>query len=520
MALLVRLLRLVVRNEAMRQDPVEIYGWRVFALVCAACFGGMLFGWETGAIGGILAMKPAQERFGTLHRSKAERSDLDQNIVSTLQAGCFVACLLTSWLTEQFGRRLCLVATGGLAMIGVIMQAASAVDGSLPVMYAGRFIAGLGVGAASTLTPLYVSECAPRAIRGGLTAFYQLFIVCGIMLAFWVNYGCVLHVPAPAVFILPLSLQALPAVPRWVARQDDWERATKILVKLRGLPADSDYVSGEIREIADQLEAERRLMGDATALTLLKEMVLIPGNRNRAIISVVLMICQQMTGVNSINYYAPQIFQNLGMDGTNTSLFATGVYGVAKTAACAAFLVFVADSLGRRWSLLWTSAAQAVVLYVIGIYGRVQPPVAGQPVTAFGYVAIACIYLWAAAFQFGWGPACWILVSEMPTARLRAMNVALAAAVQWLFNFVMARTVLTMQNTMGRAGYGMFFMFGSFDILMGIFVWFCVPETKGLSLEKMDELFGVTEQVKRLDAELPEEHPRPDSVQEVHVGKT
>lgn len=80
------------------------------------------------------------------------------------------------------------------------------------------------------------------------------------------------------------------------------------------------------------------------------------------------------------NYYAPQIFQNLGMDGTNTSLFATGVYGVAKTAACAAFLVFVADSLGRRWSLLWTSAAQAFVLFVIGIYGRVQPPVPGQPV--------------------------------------------------------------------------------------------------------------------------------------------
>ncbi|PFH55738.1 hypothetical protein XA68_17695 [Ophiocordyceps unilateralis] len=525
MTVLVKLLRLTIRNEAMRHDPVEIYGWRVFALVFASCFGGMLFGWETGAIGGILAMKPAQERFGTLHVTKSERSNLDQNIVSTLQAGCFAACLVTSWLTERFGRKLCLVATGALAMVGVVMQAASAARGSLAVMYLGRFVAGLGVGAASTLTPLYVSECAPRAIRGGLTAFYQLFIVCGIMLAFWVNYGCVLHLPSPAVFILPLSLQALPAVllvvgmalspesPRWCARKDDWERASKILVNLRGLPADSDYVSGEIREIADQLESERRLMGDATALTLLKEMVLIPGNRNRAVISVVLMICQQMTGVNSINYYAPQIFQNLGMDGTNTSLFATGVYGVAKTVACAAFLVFVADSLGRRWSLLWTSAAQALVLYVIGIYGRAQPPVPGQPVTAFGYVAIACIYLWAAAFQFGWGPACWILVSEMPTARLRATNVALAAAVQWLFNFIMARTVLTMQNTMGRAGYGMFFMFGTFDILMAIFVWFCVPETKGLSLEKMDELFGVTEVVKQVDAQ------RPTSVHEAHAGK-
>lgn len=96
------------------------------------------------------------------------------------------------------------------------------------------------------------------------------------------------------------------------------------------------------------------------------------------------------------NYYAPQIFTNLGMVGTDTSLFATGVYGVVKVVACAIFLVFVADSLGRRWSLLWTSAAQGLVMFLIGIYGRVEPPIAGQDVTSFGYVAITCIYLWAA----------------------------------------------------------------------------------------------------------------------------
>ncbi|PHH61728.1 hypothetical protein CDD81_8020 [Ophiocordyceps australis] len=530
MAVMAKVLRVVVRNDAMRHDPDQIYGWRVFALVCSACFGGMLFGWETGAIGGILAMEPTQQKFGIQHRSKEARSNLEQNIVSTLQAGCFAACFITSWLTEKYGRRLCLIGTGALTCVGVVLQASSAARGTLPVMYIGRFVSGLGVGSASTLTPLYVSECAPRAIRGGLTAFYQLFIVLGIMVAFWVNYGCLLHVAPPAVYVVPLALQALPAVlliigmflspesPRWCARKGDWERATKILVHLRGLPAESEYVSHEVKEMTDQLEAERRLTGDTTVKTLFKEMLTIPGNRNRALITVVLMICQQMTGVNSINYYAPQIFHNLGLNGTNASLFATGVYGIVKTVACAVFLVFVADSLGRRWSLLWTSAAQAIVLFIIGIYGRVQPPVQGQPVTAFGYVAIVCIYLWAASFQFGWGPACWIIVSEIPTARLRALNVALGAAVQWLFNFVVARTVLTMQNTMGRAGYGMFFMFGGFDILMGLFVWFFVPETKGISLEKMDELFGVTDVSEEGEEET--EQTRRTSVVEETGGKT
>ncbi|GJN75559.1 hypothetical protein PLIIFM63780_009232 [Purpureocillium lilacinum] len=519
MALMAKILRSIVRNDAMRSDPDVIYGWRVFALVFASCFGGMLFGWDTGAIGGVLAMPAFQETFGTANKSKQDKSNLEQNIVSTLQAGCFAACFATSWLADKYGRRLCLMATGVLTAIGVALQAASAAHGTLAVMYVGRFVAGLGVGAASTLTPLYVSECAPRSIRGGLTAFYQLFIVFGIMVAFWVNYGCLLHVPAPAVYVVPLALQALPAVfliggmflapesPRWCARKDDWERATKILVKLRCLPADSEYVSSEIQDMASQLEIERRLTGDATAKTLLKEMFLIPGNRKRAIISIVLMVCQQMTGVNAINYYAPQIFQNLGMTGTDSSLFATGIYGVVKMAACSVFLLFIADSLGRRWALLWTSGALAIVLYIIGIYGRVQPPVKGEPVSAFGYVAITCIYLWAALFQFGWGPACWILVSEIPTARLRAMNVAIGAATQWLFNFVMARSVLTMQATMGKAGYGMFFMFGSFDIIMGFFVYFFVPETKGISLEKMDELFGVTETAKKLDEEADADHP-------------
>jgi sugar porter (SP) family MFS transporter len=527
MAVIASFLRATVRNDAMRTDPDQVYNWRVLALVLSACFGGMLFGWETGAIGGVLSMEPVQKRYGYFDKDKAAKSTQDQNIVSTLQAGCFLACFITGWAADRFGRRICLICVGFLALVGVVLQAASAHNGSLPVMYVGRFVCGLGVGAASTLTPLYVSECAPRAIRGGLTAIYQLFIVVGIMLAFWINYGCLLHVKGDAQFIIPLTLQGLPALcliagmfvspesPRWCAKQDDWERTTSILVRMRGLPADSEFVSKEINDMAEQLAAERRLVGDATTKTLLKEMWLIPGNRKRAIMTITLMICQQMTGTNAINYYAPQIFKNLGMTGTDSSLFATGVYGVVKTAGILVFLLFVADSLGRRRSLIWTSAAQGIVMFIIGIYGRVQPPVAGQPVTAFGYVAITCIYLWAAAFQFGWGPCCWILVSEIPTARLRAMNVALGAATQWLFNFIIARTVLTMQNTMGKAGYGMFFMFASFDVIMGIYVYFFIPETKGLSLEKMDELFGVTEMAKRADEE--NEVDRPASIREEHA---
>ncbi|KAI1501122.1 putative MFS quinate transporter [Biscogniauxia marginata] len=474
----VRFLRLVIRNDAMRDDPPEIYGLRVFLLACA--------------------------------------------FVSTLQAGCFIASLVACPFADRYGRRWSLIVSATITCVGIALQAAPTL--SLPIMYAGRLIAGFGVGAASMLTPLYVSECAPRAIRGALTGFYQLFIVNGVMISFWINFGSQLSLGGDIVYLVPLALQAVPAIfmivgmmwcpesPRYTARRDDdWERTIRILCDLTQLPPEHDYIQEELLGMASQLEIERRLVGDATAWTLLREMWVLSGNRNRALISIGLMVCQQLTGVNAGNYFAPQIFSAIGIYGTENSLFATGVYGIVKVAACLAFLVFAADSLGRRRSLLWTSLAQSACMFTIGAYVYVSgPPSNEHAITPFGYVALVCVYLFAAFFQFGWGPCCWIYVSEIPSARLRAMNVAQAAATQWLFNFIVARTVPSMMKNLGAGGYvspppsplGTFFLFGAFSAAMFPFVWLLIPETKGMRLERMDELFGITDGLLRVVSDV------------------
>lgn len=143
-------------------------------------------------------------------------------------------------------------------------------------------------------------------------------------------------------------------------------------------------------------------------------------------------------------------------------------------------------------------------MYYIGIYVRVEPPQKGVPVPPAGYVAIVAIYLFAVFFQFGWGPVCWIYVSEIPTARLRALNVSIAAATQWLFNFVVARATPNMIATVGKGGYGAYFIYGSFCFAMFVFTWFFIPETKGISLEKMDDLFGKVDVGKAIDEESQE----------------
>ena len=499
-----RLLQKIVRNEAMASDPPEIYGWRVYLLACSACFGAMSFGWDSSVIGGVIVMDPFVKDYNLGDITTPASANLAANIVSTLQAGCFLGALLASPLTDRFGRKWCLIGVSLVITIGVIMQAAS--SGNLGPLYAGRFIAGMGVGAASTINPIYVSENAPRAIRGLLTGLYQLFIVTGGMIAFWINYAANLHWPGrKLMYIFPLAIQALPAVllclcmllcqesPRWLARQDRWEECKSILSRTRNLPPDHPYLVEEFQEIVDQLEHERELIGDATFWNLQREMWTIKGNRKRVLISIVLMICQQMTGTNAINTYAPTIFKNLGLKGTTTSLFSTGIYGIVKVMSCICFLLFMADSLGRRRSLLWTSIAQGLAMFYIGLYVRIAPPKDGQDVPPAGYFALVCIFLFAAFFQFGWGPACWIYASEIPTARLRSLNVAFAAATQWLFNFVVARSVPAMLATVGSDGYGTYLIFGCFCFSMFFFVWFFIPETKGISLEAMDRLFGVTE---------------------------
>ncbi|KAH7310106.1 putative quinate permease [Rhexocercosporidium sp. MPI-PUGE-AT-0058] len=510
------LLQKVVKNEAMKTDPPEIYGWRIFVLACSACFGGMLFGWDIGSIGGIIVMEAFKAEYKI---TKQIAATLNSNIVSTLQGGCFFGALIAYYIADRWGRRPSLLLAAGVTCLGVTIQCAT--KGYLDGLYVGRLVAGFGVGAASMLTPLYVSENAPRAIRGGLTGLYQLFIATGVMLSFWVNYGSYRNFKpqktSNSTWLVPLALQAIPALclfigvffcnesPRWLARNDNWEQATEVLSRITNLPRDHPYVQMELEEMRQQLENERRLIGGATFWDLQREMWTIKGNRNRALISIGLMICQQMTGTNAINYYAPLIFKNLGITGTDTGLFATGIYGVTKMVTCAAFLLFAADSLGRRRSLLWTSIAQGCAMFVIGFYVRFKPPVTGEPIPGVGYFALACIFLFAAFFQFGWGPCCWIIVSEIPTARLRAMNVALAAATQWLFNFVVAQAVPHMMETVGKHGYGTYFIFGSFCFSMFFYVWFLIPETKGLSLERMDDIFGVTELAKAIG---DEEHGR------------
>ncbi|KAL1610729.1 hypothetical protein SLS60_002399 [Paraconiothyrium brasiliense] len=378
----------IVKNDSTKSDPPEIYNGRVF-LVCLV--------------------------YGLKNKSPTELANLSSNIVSVIQAGAFAGALFASWLANKIGRRWSLIYASFLLFAGVACQAGA--SGHIEVLYVGRLLAGLAVGIASTVNPLYVSENAPRGIRGLLTGLYQLTLVSGLTLAFWINYGSNLHLHGHIQYVLPLALQAVPGVtlcvgmffanesPRWLAQKNP-TKALQVLATLRGLPPTHQYVVDEMTGIEFQLEEERALTSGNSAWSMLKE------------------------------------------------------------------------------------AFTGLALFYVGFYIRFDPPVKGQPISAAGYVALVMIYIFASVYQFGWGPVVWTYSSEIPPTRLRALMMGMAVASQWLFNFVVAKATPSMFATLGKNGFGTYFVYGSFCFVMVIYAWFLVPETKGISLEHMDELFS------------------------------
>ncbi|KAF2681728.1 general substrate transporter [Lentithecium fluviatile CBS 122367] len=469
---------------------------RVYFLTAVASFGGMLFGWDTGLIGGVLTMDAFQHSFN-LDKTSPDFSNLQGNIVSVLQAGCFFGAMSSFYVSDTFGRKKALIIADIIFLVGSIVQTLCAINTTeLAQLYVGRVIGGFGVGLISAVVPTYIGENANKEIRGRCIGCMQLFNVTGICLSFFVNYGINIQIKtlSSAKWRIPFALQMLPGVlllvgiifqnesPRWLIEKNRFRDAAKALATVRGKPVDDKDVVQELDEIVADFQGHEQLPLSAQlkAACSSKRMFY------QTSFAVILMFWQQWTGTNSINYYAPQIFQSIGLKGTSAGLFATGVYGIVKIVVTAIGLMAFTEQVGRKWSLLIGSAGQAFSMFYIGVNAAVNPTKAGDSLNGNSIFAIICVYLFVVFYSFGWGPVPFILSSECSPNHVRSLVMALALMTQWLFNFVIAKITPLM---LADITYGTFLLFGSCCILMGVYAIFCVPETKNVPLESIHHLF-------------------------------
>ncbi|CAO2649443.1 Nn.00g068280.m01.CDS01 [Neocucurbitaria sp. VM-36] len=472
----------------MLKPPPDTPGkaWPAILIGLFVAFGGVLFGYDTGTISGILAMPYWKREFSTEPDGGITASQ-DSLIVSILSAGTFFGALTAAPFGDLLGRRIGLmVSTGFVFNIGVIMQTAST---SQPLFIAGRFFAGYGVGLVSALIPMYQSETAPRWIRGTIVGAYQLAITIGLFLAAIVNNATKdrddsgsYRIPIAVQFlwslILVIGLIFLPETPRYLIKMDKYDEAAKSLGKLRRLPIDHPAVVEELNEVQANHMYEMSL-GKSTYADCFKGTL-----GKRLLTGCLLQSLQQLTGVNFIFYYGTQYFENAGFRNPFVIQVITNSVNVASTFPG----LYLVERLGRRNLLLMGAIGMCVCQYIVAITGTV----AGTTNLPAQQAAIAFVCIYIFFFASSWGPVAWVVTGELFPLKARAKCLSMTTASNWLLNWAIAySTPYMVDEDHANLQSKVFFVWGSFCFVCIAFVWFMIYETKGLSLEQVDELYGI-----------------------------
>lgn len=380
-------------------------------------------------MGSVLALKSFKLDFGLPTGStgfaSAKNADISSNVVSLLTAGCFFGAIAAAFLNERFGRRYSLMGFSLVFLVGAAVQTGA--HHKIGAIYAGRVIAGLGIGGMSSITPVFVSENCPPEVRGRIAGLFQEFLVIGSTFAYWLDYGVSLHIPTSTrQWRIPVAIQIIPGglmliglfflkeSPRWLMKQGRHEEAAISLAHVRCETTSSPAIVQELAEIRASIEEEL----NATEGVTWKE-TLQPGNRNRFLIAFVLMMCQQFSGTNSIGYYAPEIFQTVGVSKANASLFATGVYGTVKVVATAVFLLVGIDRFGRKKALMAGAAWMAVMMFIIGAVLDTHPPKDTSKVSSASIAMVVMIYLYVIGYSASWGPTPWVSTIHSLTSQIQ-----------------------------------------------------------------------------------------------------
>ncbi|KAL4742892.1 quinate permease [Aspergillus similis] len=481
-----------------RPTPREVYNWRVYLLAAVASFTSCMIGYDSAFIGTTLSLQSFKDEFDW----ESLNSDLvSANIVSLYQAGAFFGALFAYPIGHFWGRRWGLMFSALIFFLGAGMMLGANGDRGLGLIYGGRVLAGIGVGAGSNICPIYISEMAPPAIRGRLVGVYELGWQIGGVVGFWINYGVdETLAPSHKQWIIPFAVQLIPAglliigallireSPRWLFLRGNREKGIETLAWIRNLPADHIYMLEEISMIDQSLEQQRAKVG----LGFWRPFKAAWTNKRilyRLFLGSMLFLWQNGSGINAINYYSPRVFKSIGVSGGNTSLLTTGIFGVVKAVITFVWLLYLIDHFGRRNLLLVGAAGGSVCLWIVGGYIKIAKPEnnpEGTQLDSGGIAAIFFFYLWTAFYTPSWNGTPWVINSEMFDPTVRSLAQACAAASNWLWNFLISRFTPQMFTSMG---YGVYFFFASLMLLSIVFVFFLIPETKGVPLESMESLF-------------------------------
>ena len=435
---------------------------RAYVLLVAsiAALGGLLFGYDTGVISGAILF---------ISKEFALDNRLQAFTISVVLIGCIGGSAVSGSVADRIGRRPTLFGAGVIFLLGALL---SALAGNEAILLCGRFVVGLGIGLSSVVAPLYISEVAPAPVRGALVSLYQFAITIGILAAYIVDYlfagggqwRWMLGLAVIPSLILMGGMVRMPESPRYLFKVGRDPLAREELQRIY-----DDETASE-REEASILESLKVKRGGLRAL-------LSPAIRPALFLGVSLAVLQQITGINSVIYYGPRIFEMAGVGSAAASILAQSLVGAVNCGMTLVAIFFV-DRIGRK-PLLYAGLTGMFVALSVMAYAFSQPHLSGS----LGTIALVSMMVYVGCFAFSFGPILWLLISEIFPLPVRGTGMSISTLANWVGNFAVSQSFLTMVERLGSpATFG---AYAALCIVTIIFVRAMVPETK---LELLEEV--------------------------------
>ena len=488
------------------RNPEKGSSLYLFSIVLVAVIGGLLFGYDTAVISG--AEKGLQAFF--MGAGDFVYTDAVHGVTSSAALiGCVIGSAISGILATRLGRKRSLFIAGILFLLSALgsycpeflfFEHGVPTFGLLIAFIGYRVLGGIGVGMASAICPMYIGEVAPSRIRGTLVSWNQFAIIFGQLVVYFVNFMILGSHANPIIkavegvnqilnagaaqwtietgwrlmFVseaVPAGLFALlvlfiPETPRYLAMTGQDDKALSVLSRINGL-SEGRSILADIKSTAEEKTEKLFTYGFLVIF-----------------IGIMLSVFQQAVGINAVLYYAPRIFESMGMGNPMVQTVIMGIVNISFTLVA----VFTVEKLGRKPLLITGSIGMAVGALLVALCNIVPSVPAILPVVS--------IMIYSASFMFSWGPICWVYIAEIFPNTVRGAAVAIAVAFQWIFNFIVSSTFVPMYNmSLGSMGdhFGHLFAYGLYGIICivaAIFVWRLVPETKGKSLEDISRYWA------------------------------
>ncbi|KAJ5569601.1 Low-affinity glucose transporter HXT1 [Penicillium hispanicum] len=477
------------KNQGIIDDsPVKYLTWRSFILGLCVSMGGFIFGYSTGQISGFTTMTDFKMRFAQYNPSTGQYAFSNVRnglIVGLLSIGTMIGALVAAPIADRIGRKLSISFWALIHVVGIIVQIAT-VDKWYQIAL-GRWVAGLGVGALSSVVPMYQSESAPRQVRGAMVSAFQLFVAFGIFISYIINFGTerinstaswriTMGIGFAWPLILGIGTLFLPESPRFAYRHGRVEEAREVMSKLYGVPTNHRVVAQEMADMKQKLDEER-----AVGTAPWHEILTGPRMFYRTMLGIALQSLQQLTGANFIFYYGTSIFQGVGLSNSYVTSIILGAVNFGMTLPG----LYVVEHYGRRNCLMVGAAWMFICFMIWASVGHevlhVTP--ASHP-AGVAMIVFTCFFI--VGFATTWGPIVWAICGEMYPFRYRATCMGVATAANWTWNFLISFFTPFISSSIDyRYGY----VFAACCFAAILIVFFFVNETQGRTLEEVDTMY-------------------------------